>query len=65
MRDCKSCVNCSMIRCFMCECRVSYEKEEDGIMYHVQEGKSVKRSFANKCEHYSEKEYGRDLIFAL
>ena len=64
-RDCKNCVNCDFTRGFMCTCHYSYDEMQDGTMFHVQVGKDVHRSRANKCEYYSEKEYERDEIFVF
>lgn len=64
-RDCKNCVNCDFTRGFMCTCHYSYDETKDDKMYHIQVGQDVHRRRANKCEHYSEKEYDRDKIFAL
>ena len=64
-RDCKNCVNCDFIKGFMCTCRYSYDEMQDGTMFHVQVGKDVHRSRANKCEYYSEEEYERNEIFVF
>lgn len=65
IRECTNCVNCVAVRGFMITCRCSYNEERDGIMWHVQSGRDCHKSYARKCEHYSEEEYDRDEVFAL
>ena len=64
-RDCKYCINCDSLRGFMCNCRYSEDKEIDGVMWHIQHGQFVHRNEANKCDHYSITDYGRDEVFVL
>lgn len=60
-KDCKDCKNCCSLHGFMCNCRYSYNDERG----HHQVGQFVRRQSADKCKHYTTKEYNRDKLFVL
>ena len=64
-KKCTDCVNCDAVHGFIVTCRCSYDEERDGHLWHIQCGQDVHYSRANKCDHYSEKPYGRDEMFVL